>query len=351
MALTIDRTATALVAVLAALAVMALAAPAARAFEIGVQDDRTLLAGTSYSRTRALDQGRAIGATVLRVNVIYAEWVRLGVGRYDQLVDLARSKGYRIHFTLMGTPRYYDRHAPRWIGHKYPNPVRFARWVSEVATHFKGRVRRYSIWNEPDLSYYLEPQRKAPSIYANLFKAGYTTIKRIDRRAQVLFGELFSGNLRLPGGMAPMAFLRAATRSSTRADGLAYHPFQFNLAPDRRSKRYVGLSSISTIKDTLRDLARRRKLRTPSGGPLPIYFTEFGYQILGTYPVRSEARRASWTVAAFRLAKRSGARSMYLYHLVRTYTRRWDSGVLTIGGSPLLTYKALLGARRALVGR
>jgi hypothetical protein len=357
MGLTIDRSGVrrsgrrpALILAVILVALAATAVPA-RAFEVGVQDDRTLLAGTSYSRTTALDQARAIGATTLRVNVIYADWVRMGAARYDALVDLARSKGLRVQFTLMGTPRYFDARAPRWIGHKYPNPVRFATWVSEVATHFKGRVRRYSIWNEPDLVYYLEPQRKAPSMYANLFKAGYRTIKRIDPRAQVLFGELFSGNLRNPGGTPPMQFLRAATRSGARADGLAYHPFQYNLAPTKRSKRYVGTAEISTIKATLRDLARRHRLRTPSGRPLPIYFTEFGYQILGSYPVRSEARRASWTVAAFRLAKRAGVRSMVLYHLVRTYTRRWDSGVITIGGTPLLTYRAMVGARRALVGR
>jgi hypothetical protein len=334
-----------------ALTTLAAAARPAHAFEIAVQDDRTLLAGTSYSRTRALDQARAIGATALRVNVIYADWVRLGTGPYDSLVDLARSKGFRLQFTLMGTPRYFDARAPRWIGHRYPSPIRFASWVSEVAKHFTGRVRRYSIWNEPNLVYYLEPQRKAPSMYANLFKAGYQTIKRIDPGAQVLWGELFSGNLHNPGGTAPMNFLWAATRNGARADGLAYHPFQYNLAPDRKSKRYVGISSISGIRANLRDLSRRHRLRTPSGRPLPIYFTEFGYQILGSYPVRSEARRASWTVSAFRIAKRAGVRSMLLYHLVRTYARRWDSGVITIGGTPLLTYRALLGARRALVGR
>ncbi len=337
--------------VIVALTTLVAAPRPAHAFEIAVQDDHTFLARTSYSREHALDQARAIGATTLRVNVIYADWVRLGTGPYDSLVDLARSKGFRLHFTLLGTPRYFDARAPRWIGHKYPSPIRFASWVSEVAAHFKGRVRRYSIWNEPDLVYYLEPQRKAPSMYANLFKAGYRTIKGIDPGAQVLWGELFSGNLRNPGGTAPMKFLWAATRNGARADGFAYHPFQYNLAPEQKSKRYVGISSISTIKANLRDLARRGRLRTPSGRPLPIYFTEFGYQILGSTPVRSEARRASWTVSAFRIAKRAGVRSMLLYHLVRTYTRRWDSGVITLGGTPLLTYRALLGARRALVGR
>jgi hypothetical protein len=333
------------------LAALAVAAKPARAFEIAIQDDRTFLAGTSYSKDKAYAQARAIGATVLRVNVIYAEWVRLGAARYDALVDQARAHGFTVQFTLMGTPRYLDRRAPRWLGHRYPSPIRFASWTSQVATHFKGRVRRYGIWNEPNLSYYLEPQSKAPSIYANLYKAGYKTIKRIDPGAQVLFGELFSGNLRRPGGTAPMSFLWGATRSGARADGLAYHPFQYNLAPDRVSKRYVGISGISTIKANLRDLARRHRLRTSSGRPLPIYFTEFGYQILGSNPVRSEARRASWTLSAFRIAKRAGIRSMLLYHLVRTYARRWDSGVITTRGTPLLTYRVLLSARRALTGR
>ena len=340
-------------AVLLVLILVALAgtAKAAGAFEIAVQDDRTFLAGTGYDRTRALNQARAIGAKTLRVNVIYADWIRHGVGAYDSLVDLARSKGFRIQFTLMGTPRYFDRRAPRWLGNRYPSPIRFASWVGEVARHFEGRVRRYSIWNEPNLVYYIEPQSKAPSIYANLYKAGYRTIKNIDPGAQVLFGELFSGNVRRPGGTPPMSFLWAATRHGARADGLAYHPFQYNLAPDKHSKRYVGIADMSTIKANLRDLARSHRLRTPSGRALPIYFTEFGYQVIGTYAVRSEARRASWTVQAFRMAKRGGARSMLYYHLVRTYVRKWDSGILTRTGAPMLTYRVLLSARRALVGR
>src|SRR3979409_260005 len=95
------------------LAVLAAAAKPAGAFEIAVQDDRTLLARTSYSRERALDQARAIGATALRVNVIYADWVRLGTGPYDSLGDLSRSKGFRLPFTLMVTPRNFPRREPR----------------------------------------------------------------------------------------------------------------------------------------------------------------------------------------------------------------------------------------------
>src|SRR5437764_905440 len=340
------------IAILAVLALAAFAfvAKPARAFEIAVQDDRTFLAGTSYSKERAYNQARAIGATLLRVNVVYADWVRFGPGPYDSLVDRARAHGLRLQMTLLGTPRYYERSAPRAVNYRYPSPVRFASFAHDVASHFRGRVGRYSIWNEPNVGYFLGPQNRAPSMYANLFKAGYRSIKAIDRRAQVLFGELYSGNLRGIGGTAPMRFLQRAARGA-HADGLAYHPFQYNFAPDQRNRRFVALASISTIKANLRDLARRGRLRTSSGRPLPIYFTEFGYQVLGSWAVRPESKRARWIAAAFRLAKRSGVHSMLYYHLIRTNARSWDSGLITLGGTPLPAYRALLSARRSLVGR
>jgi len=89
---------------------------------------------------------------------------------------------------------------------------------------------------------------------------------------------------------------------------------------------------MSSIRSALRSAARRRAVRTASGRPLPIYFTEFGYQIKGSYRVRSESRRASWTVEAFRMAKSGGARSMLYYHLVRNYGGHWTPGSSTPAG-------------------
>jgi hypothetical protein len=210
-------------------------------------------------------------------------------------------------------------------------------------------VIRYSVWNEPNIVYYLEPQRKAPTLYRNLYRAAYNAIKSADPGAQVLYGELYSGNLRGGGGTAPLTFLARAT-GGLRADGLAYHPFQFNFGPYQRSRRFVAVASVSRLRASLRSLARRGRLRTRGGGTLPIYFTEFGYQIKGSWVLRPERRRASWTVAAFQLAKRSGVRSMLYYHLVRSYSRRWDTGIVTSGGSLMAPFQALVRARRGLVG-
>lgn len=332
-----------------ALLCSAAVAQSASAFEIAVQDDSTFLYGNGYPRERAFEQARQIGASVLRVNLIWADYARLGWAPYDSVVERARSHGLKVQLTLMGTPGFYDRKANRQLSSTKPSAPVMGSFASAAATHFYGRVTRYSIWNEPNLSYFLAPQSKAPALYRNLYRAGYSAIKSADPAAQVLYGELYSGNLHGSGGTAPLTFLSKAT-GGLRADGLAYHPFQFNFGPFQSNRRYLALTGVSRLRSTLRNLARRGRLRTPGGGALPIYFTEFGYQVKGSWALKPERKRASWTVAAFQLAKRSGVRSMLYYELVRTYNRRWDTGIITSGGSRLAPFSALVRARRGLVG-
>ena len=70
-----------------------------------------------------------------------------------------------------------------------PSPTHYARFVAKVVSHFKGRVDRYSLWNEPNHKAWLQPLASAPRIYRALYVTGYRTIKRIDPRAAVLIGE------------------------------------------------------------------------------------------------------------------------------------------------------------------
>ena len=38
--------------------------------------------------------------------------------------------------------------------HNNPDPIRVGKWMHNVAAHFRGRVSRFSIFNEPDLYLY-----------------------------------------------------------------------------------------------------------------------------------------------------------------------------------------------------
>jgi len=58
-----------------------------------------------------------------------------------------------------------------------------------AAEHFRGKVDRYSIWNEPNYVGWLSPLSQAPRLYRALYISGYRAIKKADPSAQVLIGE------------------------------------------------------------------------------------------------------------------------------------------------------------------
>ena len=102
------------------------------------------------------------------------------------------------------------------VGGYKPDPVKFAAFVRTVAAHFKGRVDRYAIWNEPNLSAWLAPTSTSPAQYRSLYKNAYTAIKTVDPNAKVLFGELAPN--RDGRTIAPIKFLKAAAPAERQAE-------------------------------------------------------------------------------------------------------------------------------------
>jgi hypothetical protein len=311
--------------------------------ELGVQDDSVFVQARYGNRELAFTQARALGVRWLRINVVWSDYVRDGFRYYDNAVNAAQAHGLRVQMTLVGTPAY-DSSGDRRLSWYKPNPARFAGFAKTVAGHFRGRVTRYSLWNEPNLGRWIAPSRQAPLIYRKLVLAAYPALKRVDGRNQVLIGELTSSH-------DPLGFLRK-TASGLKADGLAYHPFEFYRRPGsgRSTKGFTGINGTPKIKATLRDLARRRKLTTLRRGALPLYFTEFGYLTYGCCK-SDEARRADWAPRAYRYARKQGVRQMLYYQLWQSPQsflagEPWDSGIVRLDGTPLRTYTALLSASR-----
>ena len=175
-------------------------ARAARQLEIAVQDDPVFL-GDGYR----LDRERVQVPAGARRDPA-ARQPRLGDGDAATPVQGAsqappRSTGVlrvrrdgrrrggariRVHAALTGP-------APVWASgnRKLRGGVRRAlRGVAGiVAKHFKGRIDRYSIWNEPNWRTWLQPLKSGPRLYRDLYTRGYAAIKRADRRAKVLIGE------------------------------------------------------------------------------------------------------------------------------------------------------------------
>jgi hypothetical protein len=356
------RRAIALLAAFAALASAGIAAQPAGAarMEVAIQDDAVFLHPSFfYSQPKAYQQAKALGVKWIRFNILWADYrascKQNGNSRcfqpWDNAVNAARRNGVQPQITIAGTPQY-EPQGDKYISYNRPKPARYKAFVTLVAKHFKGRVFRYSLWDEPNLPRWITPQSQAPRIYRALVLAAYPAIKRVDRRAAVLIGEFTSAN-------NPIAFMQRMGKG-IKADGLAYHPFEFFTEPGkkiirskpRRVSGFIGINSTPWIQSTLRTLARQRRISTPRGGTLPLHYTEFGYQTEGRYKM-SQAKRKVWALKAMQLVARFKVKEMLWYQLVHnpnSFGDVWDSGLVSMKAVPDVTYTNLQRHRRSYAG-
>src|SRR3954452_2820103 len=349
----------ALATALITLVVPAASAQASSRMEFALQDDSVFVNEYFMPREKALEHAKKLRAQRIRVNVLWARTLVSGANakkppkkgaqydfsRLDALQAAAAAKGIKLQLTLSGP-------APAWatkdhkVGANQPDPVKFAAFARTAPAHFGGRVDRYSIWNEPNLRVWLAPTAKAPTLYRSLYRAGYSAIKTVDPKAQVLFGEL--APYRDGRTIAPLAFLRAATKGKLlKADGFALHPYQFTSAPTRLAggPDDAPISQLKRVTKLLDKLAKAHKLRNAKGKGLDLYLTEFGYLSKGTRAL-AQGTRAKYLKAAYQIARKNPrVREILQYQLVDGPKNGiWNSAVMTNEGKPHGAYSGLAKA-------
>jgi hypothetical protein len=338
-------------------------AEAARGLEIALQDDAVFVGQRFLNRERAFRYARALGVTRIRVNANWAysmppsqfrarrkpKQVLWSFFALDSLIDAAAEHGIRIHLSVTGP-------APRWaagnrrVSGYRPNTRYFAEFVSALAAHVKGRVDRFSIWNEPNWRTWLGPQTKAPALYRSLYQRGYGAIKKADPSAKVLIGET-SPYDRNGFSTAPIAFLRRLACVDKRwkrvrrcpvlrADGYAHHPYEFRFAPNYR---YPGadnatMGTLSNLTRALDRIARTGGLRFNGRGRMPLYLTEFAYFAAG-HRALPPKQRSRYLAQAFQMALTIGRVKSQLQYLLwfrrnRGRVKRPD-GAIQLPAAPL----------------
>jgi hypothetical protein len=348
------------------LAPLASTALAANGMEIGVQDDGVFTGPPNLAR-KAMVAAAHIKATYVRVFLPWADIAgshansrrapkhpHYNFHGYDSVVFLASQYGIKVQFVLTGP-------APAWAtgnhrkGAVSPKSGPFAEYARQAAVWFRGRVQRWSVWNEPNYISWLQPQKRAASIYRALYQRGYAAIKSVDPTDTVLIGETSPyASRRL--AIAPLAFLRSVLCvnrawqlkhgcSGLIADGYAQHPYDFNHPP---SFRYPGaddvtMGTLNRLTSALSRAAGSGALRTPAGGTLPVYLTEYGYLSSGHSRI-SDKKYARYIVQGFGIALANpSVRETVQYTLLppRGRYRFFDMSILTSRGKPRAPYKAL----------
>ena len=348
---------------------------AARGMELAIQDD-AVFANGQYSKWRGdkpYTAGRALGITRQRVNIQWAysmpeaqfnarnkpATVDYSFASYDALIDKAAEHGVRVHVSLTGP-------APRWANAKRfvpkrgwykPNATEFGKFATLAAEHFKGRVDRYSIWNEPNYKTWLGPLSSGPALYRQLYVKGYDAIKAADPAAKVLIGETAPFS-KAGYSTSPLAFLRGVTcvnkkykraRScpKLKADGYAHHPYDFGHAPNYQypGADNVTIGTLSRLTKALDKLSRAGVLRMNGGGKMPLYLTEYGYFASG-HRALPKSLRSKYLKQAYSIAlKNSRVKSQLQYLLVSpprsSRASFFDLGLVSTSGKRNVGYTAL----------
>jgi hypothetical protein len=346
---------------------------AARGMEFAVQQDSVFIdelpdraLGHVRPRTRGFQLATQLRSGWIRANLVWASTVAHVETRkkepkhytynwtgYDALVDGAAARGIKVQLAISGP-------APAWatanhrVGTYKPRTAAYLKFVRAAVEHFRGRVSRYSIWNEPNYASWLTPLSAAARLYRDYYTRGYALIKQLDPTAQVLFGETAANASKV--GIAPLKFLRDVTCANSRyrragncaplrTDGFAMHPYDLWHKPTYRfpGADNVTLGTIGRLTGALAKLQRARLLTTPAGGTPYIYVTEYGYLSATSHGIRPTTQ-GKYLVQAFTMAARNPRiKQMLQYLLIKPPSKYtfFDTSIAARNGKPTKAFKLL----------
>jgi hypothetical protein len=146
----------------------------------------------------------------------------------------------------------------------------FVRYAAFVVSHFRGRVHQFEVWNEWDNHTGGYPAA-SPEDYALVFKAAYPVLKKANADAKIIVGS----GVRQGWGerLAELGVVQMG-------DGLAIHPYNYQIADDRAPEHCV--QNIVRLEQRLRSLTHQANV--------DLYVTEIGWPTnLGRFGARESA--------------------------------------------------------------
>ncbi|GAB4472281.1 MAG: hypothetical protein Kow00124_10130 [Anaerolineae bacterium] len=112
--------------------------------------------------------------------------------KYDNIVDLVEQHGMQLIVRLDNPPSWSRSQPDEVIGSFAPpdDYDDFARFAAIVAERYRGRVRYFQIWNEPNIYPEWGEQTVSPEQYTDLLCRAYRAIKEANPDAVVISGTL-----------------------------------------------------------------------------------------------------------------------------------------------------------------
>ncbi len=111
--------------------------------------------------------------------------------KYDHIVALADRYNMELIVRISNPPAWSRAEGNEAGSYAPPDNFQdFADFAGAVATRYKGRVRYYQLWNEPNIFPEWGNSAIDPEAYVELLKAGADSIRAVDPEAVIIAGAL-----------------------------------------------------------------------------------------------------------------------------------------------------------------
>lgn len=208
----------------------------------------------------------------------------------------------------------------------------FGKYCEYVANEFKGKVKYFEIWNEPDHRGFNVGNVSAAD-YAELMKTAYTAVKSVNKDAYIV-GVSACGDLEKYVGEV------LAAGGGKYMDAVSVHTYACwngNIAEET----YMLDNQITKVKKAITD----------AGLNLPIWITEVGYRSsTGTYTAEQKGTYNVRTAVDFKSDSRID--KIFFYELHSSGPSPDDSesnfGFLNYDGTPSIAFDMMLNANNIL---
>ena len=177
----------------------------------------------------------------------------------------------------------------------------YAAFAGTVAQRYRGQIKGYIVWNEPNLAKEWGGRPPDPAAYTDLLRRAYEAVKAADPKAAVVSAGLASTNHQNAEAMDDRMFLEAMYQAGAYFDALGAHPYGFAYPPDDPQDAHDGLN-------LARLLDLRAIMEAHGDGDKPIWVTELGWTTAGagesSWLTVTPQQQADYLTSAWRRARR-----------------------------------------------
>lgn len=213
----------------------------ARNFRYGVIGGMRQESGETYQR--AIEAIDLLGVDIVRGDFTWnaiqpgpGEWQ---FGRFDRVVEDLKKRNIDVEGILCYTVQWAstgNRNSANWLdwAHAMPDLGLWLNYVRTTVGHYKDSVKYWEVWNEPDISFWLDTQEN----YVRLFDETSRAIHSANPKAVVLNGGLALARMGRNVNM-PEYFIAHADRANW--DIRAYHDYNTFQQMLARNREHLAL--------------------------------------------------------------------------------------------------------------